>query len=147
MTPLGDMGLADDAPSGAPPDNVRRRRRRPPPPHDPTERVLALVVDDWEVRLYEGRKFEYFSTRGLLHLQLWHPGSGVSVLTPSRLTNGLFEVFPIDDWKARVSSYESLAPLVRSAGATPLAAGRIACLESALVRQFERAARAGAASS
>jgi hypothetical protein len=84
----------------------------PPPPHDPRERELALMTDGWEVRLFTGRKFQYFVTRGLWHLQLWHPTARVSVLTPSRLTRGLYEAFPIARWKASAPDYEKLVTLL-----------------------------------
>ena len=34
----------------------------------------------------------YFARRGFAHVQLWHPERRVSVLTPSRLTGGNFEL-------------------------------------------------------
>lgn len=79
---------------------------RPPPPHDPWERGLVARIGAWEVRRFEPEdlKFGYFLARGFLHLQLWHPEAPASVLTPSRLTGGFFEVFPIDGWKARVTA-------------------------------------------
>ncbi|AUX34913.1 MULTISPECIES: hypothetical protein [Sorangium] len=84
----------------------------PPPPHDPRERELALVVAGWEVRLFVGRKFEYFVARGFWHLQLWHPEARVSVLTPSRLTCGLYEAYPIANWKAQAPDYDKLVTLL-----------------------------------
>lgn len=84
----------------------------PPPPHDPRERELALVVAGWEVRLFGGRKFDYFVTHGFWHLQLWHPEARVSILTPSRLTRGLYEAYPIANWKAQAPDYDKLATLL-----------------------------------
>ena len=68
----------------------------------------------WEIRIFpEGdRKAEYFAPRGFLHAQLWHPASRVSVLTPSRLTGGLFELFPYQGWKAPVCEPALLRALV-----------------------------------
>ncbi len=84
----------------------------PPPPHDPRERELALVVEGWEVRAFGGRKFEYFVARGFWHLQLWHPEARVSVLTPSRLTRGLYEAYPIANWRAQAPDYDRLVTLL-----------------------------------
>jgi hypothetical protein len=39
------------------------------------------------------RPHSYFARRGFLHLQLWHPAVKTSILTPSRLTNGRFEIW------------------------------------------------------
>ncbi len=84
----------------------------PPPPHDPRERDLVLRVDSWEIRLFGEHKFQYFVRHGLWHAQLWQPEARVSVLTPSRLTCELYEVFPIAAWKARAESYDELAELI-----------------------------------
>lgn len=106
----------------------------PPAPHDPRERRTILWLGAWEVRLHDDRKFQYFIARGLWHLQLWHPERGISVLTPSRLTNGLYEVFPVDGWKARVGGYEALAGMLRRVHrVTPPEAASFAKIERALV--------------
>ncbi len=84
----------------------------PPPPHDPRERELVLRVDGWEVRLFGEHKFQYFVRHGLWHAQLWQPEARVSVLTPSRLTCELYEVFPIAAWKARAESYAELSEMI-----------------------------------
>lgn len=46
--------------------------------------MLQFATDD--------ARLSYLAARQMLHLQLWHEGLGVSVLTPSRLTGGLYEV-------------------------------------------------------
>ena len=84
----------------------------PPPPHDPREREPVLCVEGWEVRLFGEHKFQYFVRHGLWHAQLWQPRARVSVLTPSRLTCDLYEVFPVAGWKARAESYGELASMV-----------------------------------
>jgi hypothetical protein len=112
----------------------------PPPPHDPRERDVALDVDAWEVRLFTDRKFDYFVTRGFWHVQLWHPAGRVSVLTPSRLTNGFYEAFPIANWKAQAASYEALVTLI--AGVTDvrfLSRGQLERLEIGFVAGVVRA--------
>jgi hypothetical protein len=47
------------------------------------------------------REGAYLAARGFAHVQLWHPGLCVSVLTPSRLTGEAFEVFPIAGHRLR----------------------------------------------
>jgi hypothetical protein len=113
----------------------------PPPPHDPRERELALVTDGWEVRLFAGSKFQYFVTRGFWHLQLWHPRERVSVLTPSRLTCGFYEAFPVAHWKAQAATYHALVTLIAgitSARFLPLA--YLERLERSLVAEVVRGA-------
>ena len=70
----------------------------PPPPHDPRERERVAVTGAWEVRQFpaDDPKLAYFAPRGFLHVQLWHPGEGVSVLTPSKLTGGLYAIWSPD---------------------------------------------------
>jgi hypothetical protein len=88
---------------------------RPPPPHDPVERVVAVQLGEWEVRVFEGARQRYFLPRGMGHVQLWHARAGVSVLTPSKLTAGLYEVFPVAGWKARANSHHAMAMMVLGA--------------------------------
>ncbi|WP_394843325.1 hypothetical protein LZC95_40530 [Pendulispora brunnea] len=112
----------------------------PPPPHDPRERDLAMVLEGWEVRLFGGRKFQYFVTRGFWHLQLWHPEARISVLTPSRLTQGFYETFPVANWKAQAPDYKSLVQLVTGMHEIRLPNyGEVARLEKALVDDVVRA--------
>jgi len=113
----------------------------PPPPHDPRDRELAMRVDGWELRVFGERKFQYFVTRGLWHLQLWHPSASVSVLTPSRLTCGFYEVFPIEGWKARAPDHARLVELlVASHGLALPSAATVARLERAFVDAVVRGA-------
>ena len=106
----------------------------PPPPHDPRERELALTIGGWEVRLFGGRMFAYFVTRGLWHMQLWHPIARISILTPSRLTRGCYEAFPLASWKAQAPDYEGLVRLITGLRPTPLpSAADVLRLERALV--------------
>lgn len=111
----------------------------PPPPHDPRERELAVVVAGWEVRLFGGRKFEYFVAHGFWHLQLWHPEARVSVLTPSRLTRGLYEAYPIANWKAQAPDYDRLVTLLGGLVAAELPEkSAVLRLERALVDEVVR---------
>jgi hypothetical protein len=113
------------------------RRSWPPPPHDPRERVVLCPADHWQVRafLFNDPRFQYLAPRGLWHIQLWHPGAGVSVLTPSALTGGRYEIFPIQKWKRRAESYEELLGLLQVFhDITPPSAGMLHALESLFVR-------------
>lgn len=86
----------------------------PPPAHDPRQRVVVAEAGEWQIRgfAHDDPKFDYFARRGFLHLQLWHPRARISVLTPSRLTGGLFEVYPISGWKLPVLKPALLRALV-----------------------------------
>jgi hypothetical protein len=147
----------------------------PPAPHDPRERALicTLVVrapalpahssrhgstgrrgapasTRWEVRAFPigGRMHRYFAPRGLLHLQLWQPESGVSMLTPSRLTLGRWEVFPVEGWKRGLDQVADLRRLVRSSlRVEPPTAAQLAAARAWFVDREERralASRSGA---
>jgi len=106
----------------------------PPAPHDPREREHALTVSGWEVRVFGGRKFEYFVGHGLWHVQLWHPRAGISVLTPSLLTNGQYEAFPVDAWKWREPTYGTLVRMLRKHhGEAFLRRDELALIERAFV--------------
>jgi hypothetical protein len=85
----------------------------PPPPHDPRERELVTSLRGWEIRVFGEHRFQYFVRHGFWHLQLWQPAARVSVLTPSRLTCELYEVFPVAGWKGHASKYQELAELVQ----------------------------------
>ncbi|MEM7541133.1 MAG: hypothetical protein AAF384_06040 [Pseudomonadota bacterium] len=88
-------------------------------PHRPEDRILAeqIEVTDrqnetlaWEVRVFDpaGIFHHYFCNREMLHIQLWQPHYGISVLTPSRNTGCNFEAFPIRDWKFATPDYSKL---------------------------------------
>lgn len=66
----------------------------PPPPHDPRERERIATAGPWEVLQFaaDDSRIRYFAPRRMLHLQLWHPGRRISILTPSLITDGLYEV-------------------------------------------------------
>jgi len=119
----------------------------PPPPHNPGERKLAGQIGGWQIRLFDpdDLKFKYFLPRGFLHAQLWHPEARVSVLTPSRLTGGLFEVFPVDEWKAPASAAAVHSLVAREHGVTLPSLTRIAAVIQWYVCAAERRSR-GAAS-
>lgn len=115
---------------------LARAPGEPPPPHDPRERELASRTADgqWEVRVFGSRMFQYFVTRGLWHVQLWHPEARVSLLTPSRLTLGFYEAFPIAGWKGHAPDHGRLVALVaRSHRVTLPSAVELARIERAFV--------------
>jgi len=74
----------------------RPTRGWPAAPHDPRERAAIDSVGEWLVCQFPAgdQRLEYFADRGFLHLQLWHPIAEISVLTPSRLTEDCFEMYP-----------------------------------------------------
>jgi hypothetical protein len=118
-------------------------RPAPPAPHDPAERDLLLRIGDWEVRRFpeDGKLFGYAAPRGMLHVQLWHPASGVSVLTPSRITGGHYEAYPIGGWKGASRDLGQIAAAIRGEHriAVPRAR-RVASLERWFVGAAERRA-------
>jgi hypothetical protein len=89
----------------------------PPPPHDPRERVCVAGWNGWEVRSFAAndRRRGYLASHGMGHVQLWHPGAGVSVLTPSRLTGDQIEIYPIAGWKRAATDTQAASALVRYA--------------------------------
>jgi hypothetical protein len=66
-------------------------RFEPLRPHAPEERDLVGGAGGWQVRAYPAGR--HAAGRGFLHVQLWDPAAGISILTPSRLTGGCFEVW------------------------------------------------------
>ncbi len=91
-------------------------QRWPPPPHDPRERILVDHLGDWEIRVFSptGDFHRYFAAKGMLHVQLWHAEARLSLLTPSPITAGRFEVYPLAGWKHARHGYRELAQEVRS---------------------------------
>ncbi|MEX2480257.1 MAG: hypothetical protein WD928_05285 [Gammaproteobacteria bacterium] len=106
-------------------------RTRPPPPHDPHDRILvdthrasgaSPCMSSWEVRIFDpaGQFHLYFNTTGFGHVQLWNPWYGISLLTPSRLTAGRYEAFPMAGWKYAANDYAHLARTISATVATTL---------------------------
>lgn len=85
-----------------------------PPTHDYRGREHLLDLGGWQVRRLPAAdpKFDYFARRGFLHLQLWHPCAGVSVLTPSRMTMYAYEVCPLAGQMCSVGTPEALRLLL-----------------------------------
>lgn len=90
--------------------------------HDPDARVPVLRVGDWEVRaLRRGSpRFRRLQRCGGLHVQLWDPATGVSVVTPSALTGQRFEICRHGDRPIAVPRPPQLHGTVAGLGAAPL---------------------------
>ena len=111
------------------------------PPHDPDQRESVHDLGDWEVRVFTGPKFDYFAPRGFWHLQLWDPIARLSILTPSRLTRGLYEAFPSAVWRRRSRTYAALAePLAKEHGVAMPDARDVAWAEKTFVHMILRPA-------
>lgn len=70
------------------------------PLHDPADRVfVADLGNGWEMRQFaeHDRRLAYFADKGFAHVQLWNAAANVSVVTPSRLTDGSFEAWIAND--------------------------------------------------
>ncbi len=108
---------------------VRRARAIGSPgiirPHRPDDRIVAeticvpchaVVFGYWEVRIFDpaGQFHHYFASRALLHVQLWNPFFGVSILSPSRLTGFNYESFPLNEWKYASPDYDDIAERLRA---------------------------------
>jgi hypothetical protein len=94
------------------------------------------VAGAWQVRSFavSGARFEYFAPRSLWHIQLWHARAKVSVLTPSQLTGGCYEVFPVCGWKRRAGDDPGLRRVLQIAHRlVPPSAGMLRALESYFV--------------
>lgn len=95
------------------------------------------MLGEWEARLFGDRMYEYFRPRGLWHLQLWHPRRRISVLSPSRLTRGRWEAFPIRGWKQDGSSYGVVAEHIESEHPVRMPSdAAVAALERSLVGEL-----------
>ena len=108
----------------------------PPPPHDPRERIVLCRAEDWQVRSFPlgDRRFEYFAARGFWHIQLWHPRTGVSLLTPSGLTMDRDELSPSGGWKLQAADHQEIDVLLALLhGLAPPSAGTLQALESFFV--------------
>lgn len=112
-----------------------------PPLHAPHDRELFARCGAWQVRRHADAdpRFVYLASRELLHLQLWHPAHNTSVLTPSRLTGGRFEI--AIGWKrASVSTWPGVVALLPDAGLP--GGAELAALSMWLVVRREVAMRA-----
>ena len=76
-------------------------------------------------------RFEYFVRKKMMHLQLWHPLIWVSVLTPSKLTLGRFEIFPIEGWKCNSPCLDFVNKTLREKLGAPI-------IDRSMLRIFQR---------
>ncbi|MEM7465573.1 MAG: hypothetical protein AAF387_01680 [Pseudomonadota bacterium] len=106
-------------------------RSAPVKPHDPADRILLARLtaceltprlSTWEVRSFDcaGPFHLYFTKHDMLHLQLWNPYFGISLLSPSKITADRFEAFPISGWKVASKSYDAISSKIESQFATKL---------------------------
>lgn len=94
------------------------------PLHDWRDReCVALLSSGWELRQFRetDSRRDYFAKKGFGHVQLWHAETGTSIVTPSRLTGGEFELHVFGErYSARL--WKTIARgLVARDIATPLA--------------------------
>ncbi|MBL8678153.1 MAG: hypothetical protein JNK05_03265 [Myxococcales bacterium] len=84
-----------------------------PRPHDPDDRVLVASLGDWELRDFaDGSRFAaFFARHGLAHRQLYLRSAPLSILTPSALTGGAFELCA-SDGRARFRDEPALRAFV-----------------------------------
>lgn|GEM_PF-2928814 len=77
--------------------------------HDPSERVCVHEERGWELRAFARNdlRFGWLASRGLLHLQLWHPGREVSILTPCQLSEGTFMI-DSPEFQIRIGCYNGV---------------------------------------
>jgi hypothetical protein len=115
------------------------QRSWPPSPHDPRERVAIGAAGQWSIRQFapQDPKLAYFTGRGFLHLQLWHPEHRISILTPSRLTAGRFEAWAVGGDRLTVVSWDEIAAGLGDI--TAPTAAEIRALERWLVMRHEPA--------
>jgi hypothetical protein len=85
--------------SSLPASTRSRSDSAPPWPHDPRDRVCATKLGEWEARLIPRADpiHRLLLEQGALHLQLWHPGSQLSVLAPCPTVRRA-PAFLIDGW-------------------------------------------------
>ncbi|MEC7240117.1 MAG: hypothetical protein VXW32_02665 [Myxococcota bacterium] len=97
-----------------------------PSPHDPSERALLHAQYGWQIRTYPWNSSQHllYKTKGMLNLQLWYPEVGLSILTPSGLTGGQYEV-RMGDEVVRVRRSLEVAELVHDWAGVRLPCSRV----------------------
>jgi hypothetical protein len=81
--------------------------------HSLVERAMVARLGDWEVWRHpeHSAHHDYFASRSLLHLQLWHRASSTSILTPSGLTDRRFEILR-DGCRIAVRAWNDVARML-----------------------------------
>lgn len=82
--------------------------------HDPTQRAVALVHGDWEVRVLRrsAPRYRRLLRQGGLHVQLWNSSRRISVVTPCALSGQCFEVCAAGGLPTRVAKPKDLRTAV-----------------------------------
>jgi hypothetical protein len=95
------------------------------------------VVDEragWQLlaTAHNDPRHRYLAARGMLHLQLFHAGQELSLLTPSPLTAGRYELWRAGE-RTRVCCFGAAARHLAALGASPPCAGWLAFHQRALL--------------
>lgn len=85
--------------------------------HNENLRSLVYWLGEWDVRIYRpcSDVHRLLAVNGMYHLQLWHPESRTSLLTPTALTEHQFEVSPLFGGAFHSHSYAELAAVLNAA--------------------------------
>ena len=85
--------------------------------HTEREKSLVYWLGEWDVRMSEPKSelHRLLVINGMFHLQLWHPESKTSILTPSPITDELFEATPLFGSEFRAASYAEIRSVVQAA--------------------------------
>src|SRR5687768_1858005 len=113
----------------------------PHPLHDPADRVAVGAIGAWQLRQFaeSDRRLAYFARRGFAHVQLWHPIEGISIVTPSRLTRGNFELCSA---RVRIASarWDAIEMALVGFGVAPPNRHEVKSIERWFVLSFESGA-------
>ena len=84
--------------------------------HVDADRTLVYWLGEWDVRMSDPRSdlHRLLTVNGMFHLQLWHPESGTSILTPSPFTEHYFEAVPIFGNQFRTRSYPEMCSVIKA---------------------------------
>ena len=85
--------------------------------HTDVNRTLVYWLGEWDVRMSDPGSdlHRLLTVNGMFHLQLWHPESKTSILTPSSLTEQHFEVTPLFDGVFQTRSYPEMCSVIQAA--------------------------------
>ena len=85
--------------------------------HSGHQKSLVYWLGEWDVRMSEPNSdlHRLLVINGMFHLQLWHPESKTSLLTPSPITDQLFAVTPLFGGEFRAQSYREIRSVIRAA--------------------------------
>lgn len=111
------------------------------PLHDPDERVVVADLGDWEVRQFAvtDRRATYFADKGFGHVQLWNAAVVASIITPSRLTAGHFEMW-LDGERFAARSWATLELELAMRGIQPPGRHAVRAIERWFVLPTEQRA-------